>query len=144
MQRLDAELKQALISRDQVRVDVLKMLKSAVNLEQKEKQDYDQSDFIATVRKQIKMRTDAIELYMQAGRDDHAKKETAEVAVLEEFLPKQLTEPELLAVIQEVAKTNDIAFEKQNMGRLIGLVVGKVGESASKADIAKAINSRLN
>lgn len=144
LQRLDAEIKKSLLSGERDRAETLKMLKSAVLLEQKTQANFTDADFLAVVRKQIKMRTDAIEMYRQSGSTENQQKEESEVAILTEFLPEQLTDEQLSQKIDEIAAAQSITFEKQNMGRLIGVVAQEVGDSASKSDIAKVINSKIS
>ena len=120
------------------------MLKSAVLLAEKEHGVLNQAGFYEVVRKQIKMRTDAIAMYQKSGSSEQAQKEESEVALLEAYLPEQMSSEQLVQLVEEVAEANSISFEKQNMGRLIGLVSAKAGDSAAKADIAKVINSKLS
>lgn len=144
LDRVDADIKQALLDGDKPQAEALKMLKSAVLLAEKEAGSLDEAGFYEVVRKQIKMRKDAIAMYEQSGSVELAAKEKSEIELLEVYLPEQMNQQELTALVEEVANTNSISFEKQNMGKLIGMVAAKAGEHASKADIAKVINSKIS
>ena len=144
MDKLQASIKQAMLAKDAHKLATLRMLKSAADLAQKEKgADLGEADFVNIVRKQIKMRSDAADGFTKAGDSDKAAKEQAETVFLQEFMPEQMDEAELTNLVDEVIAKEGIALERQNMGRLIGLVAAAAGDKASKSDIAKLINTKI-
>ena len=144
MDDLQGAIKQAMIAKDEHRLATLRMLKSAADLASKEKgSDLEAQEFLSVVRKQIKMRHDACEGFKAAGSDEKAAREQTEATYLQEFMPEQMSEPDLSKLIDEVAAREGLVFEKKSMGRLIGLVAEEVGDKASKSDIARVINGKI-
>jgi uncharacterized protein YqeY len=137
-EKLQQEIKAAMLARDADRLNTLRMLKSALGYVQIEKKtdSLSEPDFIAVVQREVKKRRDSIEQYTAGGRPELAAKETAEISVLEMFLPKPLAPEELesivRAAIQEVGAT-----DKKQMGAVMKAVQTKV---AGRAD-GKAISA---
>jgi hypothetical protein len=135
-ERIETEMKDALRSKDTVRLNTLRMLKSAIVYHLLERGGKEQpatdADVIAVVQKQVKQRRDSIESYDKGGRADLAAKEKAELAILEAYLPKQLTPEELLALVQStiaevgaVSKVQTGAVMKALMPKVAGRAGGK-------------------
>ena len=100
--RLQQEIKSALLARDAERLGALRMLKSAIGYVQIEKKTdaLSDADFIAVVQREVKKRRDAAEQFTTGGRPELAAKETAEIGVLETFLPKPLSPKELESLVR--------------------------------------------
>jgi len=138
-ERIESEMKEAMRAKDMVRLNTLRMLKSAVGyylLEKggKERPPTD-ADVIAVVQKQIKQRQDSIEGYEKGGRPELAAKERAELVVLQGYLPKQMSPEELLALVKSTI-TEVGATSKAQMGAVMKALMPKV---AGKAD-GKLVN----
>ena len=137
-ERLQQEIKSAMLAKDSERLNALRMLKSAVGYAQIEKKTdaLSDPDFMAVVQREVKKRRDAVEQYTAGARPDLAAKENAEVAVLQSFLPQPLTPEELeslvRAVIQELGAT-----DKKQMGAVMKAVQAR---AAGRAD-GKAIST---
>ena len=120
IEKINAELKASMLARDADRTGALRMLKSAVGYVQIEKKVdvLPDADVLAVVQKEAKKRRDSIEEFDRGGRAELAAKERAELKVLEEFLPKQLspeeTEDLVKAAIAEVGATS-----KKDMGAVM-------------------------
>ncbi|MGE3308635.1 MAG: GatB/YqeY domain-containing protein [Limisphaerales bacterium] len=137
-ERLGREVKAAMLAKDADRLGTLRMLKSALGYAAMEKKvDFlGDSEFVAVVQKEVKKRRDAAEQFAKGGRPELAAKETAEIAVLEAFLPRTLTAEELDALVREaIASTG--AVSKKEMGVVIKAVQAK---AAGRAD-GRAISS---
>jgi len=112
IEKINAELKASMLAKDAERTGALRMLKSAVGYVQIEKKVdvLPDADVLAVVQKEAKKRRDSIEEFDRGGRAELAAKERAELKVLEEFLPKQLsseeTEELVKAAIAEVGATS--------------------------------------
>jgi uncharacterized protein YqeY len=137
-ERTSQEIKTATLARDATRLNALRLLKSAVGYAQIERKNDNLSDaeVIAVVRKEINKRRDSIEQFEKGARPDLAQKERDELAVLESYLPPQLSADELeqlvRATIQELGATG-----KKDMGAVIKAVQAK---AAGRAD-GKSISS---
>ena len=143
-ERLQQEIKSAMLARDQERLSALRMLKSAVGYTQIEKktETLSESDFVAVVQKEVKKRRDSIEQFEKGGRPELAEKEKKEITVLEQFLPKALAPEELeqmvKAAIQELGATN-----KKEMGPVIKAVQAKAAGRADGKSISTLVGKLL-
>lgn len=140
---ITGQIQNALRAGDETRLSTLRMLSSALNYEFIAKQHKLNSDEeLGVVAKEIKKRKDAIEAYEKAGAKDRADAEEAEMNILLEYMPKQLSDEELAGVVDDViAQTG--ASGKQDMGKVIGAVKAKVGLGADGARIAKVVSAKL-
>lgn len=142
--QLQQEIKSAMLAKDAERLNALRMLKSAIGYVQIEKKTDALSDaeFIAVVQREVKKRRDSVEQFTAGGRADLATKENAEIAVLETFLPKQLSAEELEALvratIQEVGAT-----DKKQMGAVMKAVQAKVAGRADGKTISGIVGKLL-
>ncbi len=139
-------------SHDSVRLSTLRMLSSAFNYEKIEsKHDLTEDEELAVIRKQAKQRKDSIESLRQAqgkhtsssesGILDSIKGEEAELAILQEFLPPEMDESELVKLVDEaVAQTGAVSMA--DMGKVIGAVKAKA-PNADGGAIAGLVKSRL-
>ena len=95
--KLEADIREAMRRRDRARVDTLRYLKSVIQLAEKPQgKALDDPAMVEVVAKQVKERRESIKMFEQGSRADLAGKEAAELAVLEEYLPPQLSQNELV------------------------------------------------
>ena len=130
LQTFNDDIKISMRAKDEVKLGVLRMVKTAINnfAISKSKNDLDDNEELDIVQKQAKQRRESIESFEKGGRPDLATKEKDELAILEAYLPKQMTEAELQVVCREViAKTNanGSADTGKVMKELMPLVKGK-------------------
>ncbi len=142
--QIDADLKSALLSRDGEKADVLRGLKTAILYEEvaqkKREAGLSDEEIEKIIARESKKRVESAELFARGGNQASADKELREKVVLEGYLPKQLTDEELL----EIAKTEVAAAEGEaHMGKLIGAVKQKVGSQADGARIAAAVKKAI-
>lgn len=145
--KIDAEIKQAMLQKMEARLRGLRAIKAALLLAKTEKgaaEELTEEAEVKAVQKQIKQRKDSIEIYKQQGREDLAKIEEEELVVMEEFLPKQLSADELRAAIQQIV--NDLGVtDIKEMGKVIGAankaLAGK-SDGKSIADMVKQVLSK--
>ena len=142
--RLQQEIKSAMLSKNAERLNTLRMLKSAIGYLQIEKKTdaLSESDFIAVVQREVKKRRDSAEQYTNGGRPELAAKESAEIVILETFLPRPLSTEELEALvratIQEVGAT-----DKKQMGAVMKAVQAKVAGRADGKTISGIVGRLL-
>ena len=132
LEKISAELKASMLARDADRTGALRMLKSAIGYVQIEKKTENLSDaeLLAVVQREAKKRRDSIEEFDRGGRAELAAKERAELKVLEEFLPKQLSPEEMEALVKAaIAETG--ATSKKDMGAVMKAAQAK---AAGRAD----------
>ncbi len=127
--RLEEDIRNSMRLREQARVDALRFLKFAVQAVEKERRETlgDQA-MIEVVSKQVNDRRDSVRAFRDGGRDELADKEAADLAVLEEYLPPQLSEDDIAALIREIAAEIGAAGPRDRgkvMARLMPQVRGK-------------------
>jgi len=129
-------LKQAMINKDATRRDVLRMTISAFKqVEIDERRELSAEDAVMILQREIKKRRDSIEEARKAGREDIVATEEAELAMIEGFLPQQLSREEIAALVRDaIAQTG--AASAKDMGKVMGVLMPKV---KGKAD-GKLVN----
>jgi uncharacterized protein YqeY len=123
-------MKEALRSKQQERLDCLRMAKGALLLKEKEAakgSGISEEDAIATLRKEVKKRQETVEMARQVSREEEAAAAEREVAILEEFLPKQLSEAEVEAKVRACLAEHP---EINHAGKLTGLMKKELGDLA--------------
>jgi uncharacterized protein YqeY len=144
--QIDGELKKAMIARDAERLSVLRMLKSAVKYAAIEKGGADcvpsDADVIAVVRKESKKREDSIASFTQANRLDLANKEKAELEVLRTYLPAQMAEEKIEALVKDViAETG--ATSKAQMGLVMKAAQAKAAGQVDGKTLSQVVQRML-
>lgn len=130
-------------SHDAIRLSTLRMLSSAFNYEKIDKKhDLTEEEEMAVIKKEAKQRRDSIEAYKKAGSTDLAEKEGAELKILQEFLPPEMSEEDLVKVVLEAMDTIKPSG-MADMGKVIGFVKGKA-PNADSGKIAMLVKSKLN
>lgn len=142
---LHNDLTAAIRERDAVRSATLRMVLTSVSNAEvagKEHKDLSDSEVLAVIVKEAKKRREAADAYAGAGRSELADKELAELACLESYLPKQMSDDEIAQVVAEaVAATG--AEGMKDMGKVMGIVKPKIGEQAEGGRIAAAVKKAL-
>ncbi|WP_164013139.1 GatB/YqeY domain-containing protein [Pyxidicoccus trucidator] len=145
-ERIDADLKDAMRSKNELTLLVLRMLKSAVKYKEVEPgaSALDDAGVLTVIAGLIKQRRDSIEQFKSGGRPELAEKEEAEIGVLQNYLPKQLSADELAAEVQaaiaEVGAKGpkDMGAVMKNLNpKVQGKAEGRVISEAVKAQLAK-------
>lgn len=143
---LNADLKAAMLARDTFLTDVIKGLKAAILnqeiAEKKRENGLSDQEIESLFAREAKKRTEAAELYAQGGNQAMADKERAEYELIMKYLPEQMSEPEIIELV-EMAIAQTGAAGTQDMGKVIGLVKAKAGNAADGAMIAKIAKSKL-
>lgn len=137
------DIKHYMKEKDNVALNAVRMLKSDVkNAEIAAIKELDDEGVIKVVASSIKKRKDSAEIYIKNGRQDLADKELAEIKVLEKYLPAQLDDEAIKAVITEVIASIDDNMKK-NFGAVMKNVMAKVGSSAEGKRVSELIKGML-
>lgn len=144
--RIDQDLKAALLGGDKVTTETLRGLKAAllsVKVEQgKRESGLTDDEVIAILSKEAKKRQESADLFGQGGNQEKAAAERAEKGLIETYLPAQLSEDEIVKLVDEaIAATG--ASGPQAMGQVIGWVKAKAGAAADGAVIARIAKEKL-
>src|SRR5690349_1064603 len=122
-QKIMAELKTAMLAKDEKALRSLRAIKAAILLAKTSEGaggDLKEEDEVKLLQKLVKQRKDSLEIFQQQNRTDLAQKEQEEIAVIEKFLPKQLEGEELKAIVQEII-TSTGASSPADMGKVMGV-----------------------
>jgi uncharacterized protein len=146
-QQISESLKEAMKAKDHVTLATLRSLKSAIQLATIEKYGADgtleDSEAVSVIRKAIKQRHDSVSSFRDAGREDLAEKEEAEIKVLERYLPQPLTQSEMELLVAEVIGELGVTLRKD-----MGKVMKRLGErAAGRADnkvLSQMVMERLS
>ena len=145
-ERIDNDLKTALLGGDRFRGEVLRGLKAVILSEEvaKNKRDEGLSDetIEQLVAREIKKRNESATIYDGANRSDLSDNERAEAKVLADYLPAQLSEAEILAVVEKTISSMGVSGPSA-MGQVIGAVKKELGNSADGALIAQLVKKAL-
>jgi uncharacterized protein YqeY len=143
-ERIDQEMKDAARAKEARRLNTLRMLKSQMKYREIENgKSLEDADVVAVIGSMIKQRKDSASQYAAANRPELAQNENAEIAILEAFLPRQLTDDELAALVQE-AVTASGAKSPREMGAVMKALMPKVQGKAEGKRVSDAVKAALS
>ena len=142
-EQLADDIKTAMKARDTERLNALRLLSAAVKQrEVDERITVDDAGFVAIAEKEIKKRRESVAQYEKAQRQDLADKEKYEIAVIEVYLPKQLSPAEVEAIVAEaVASTG--AKSAADMGKVMGVVKPRLAGKADMGKVSALVKAKL-
>jgi uncharacterized protein YqeY len=136
-------MKAAMKARDKERLSTIRLIQAEFKrIEVDERVEIDDARALTVLDKMVKQRRDSAQQYTDAGREELAAQENAEIAVLQEFLPAQLSEAELVELIDQ-AITSTGASGMQAMGPVMGQLKPKVAGRADMGAVSKLVKQRL-
>ena len=139
------KMKEAIKAKDTVALQALRAVKSSFLLAKTESgagDDLSETQEIKIIQKQVKQRKDSAAIFIKQGREDLAKPELDEVAVLEQFLPEALTEEEIEGVV--IATIDSLgASGMQDMGKVMGIVSKELAGQADGKTISTLVKKNL-
>jgi uncharacterized protein YqeY len=130
-------------SGDALRRDVLRMAQNAAyTIEKRERRELTDDDYAAILAREVKTRRESVEAFRAGGREDLAAKEEAEIAILSEFLPQQLTEDEIQALVDEgIAATG--ASSTRDLGKVMGWLAPRTRGRADGKQVSALVAQAL-
>jgi uncharacterized protein YqeY len=147
-ERLEDDIRSAMRSRNQERLDALRFIKSQIQLTEKNQQkDLDEPGVIEVIAKQAKERRESIQMFQEGNRTDLVAKETVALAVVEEYLPPQMTREDLVKIVEEaIQQVGAISARDKGklMGRLMPLVRGKADGAIVNAVVTELLEKAEN
>lgn len=137
------DVKQAMRSGDKERLKTLRMITAAIKQREiDERTELDDTQVLAVIEKMIKQRRESAEQYREGDRPDLAETEEAEIRFLEPYLPEQLSEDELVDIVDKaIAEAG--ATEMSGMGQVMGLLKPRVQGRADMGEVSRLVRSRL-
>ncbi len=144
--KIKEEFQKAMMARDEIKISTLRMLRAAIhNLEidlRAKKKEIDDEAVLEVVAREIKKRKEAIEAFVKGLRQDLADKEKKELAILSSYLPKQLSDNELRAIVQNKIKETG-ATSPTDFGKVMGLVMKEVKGKADGNQVGAMVKEEL-
>lgn len=146
--RISEDIKNAMKTKDKIRLETVRSIKKVllekeVSVRPQGQESLTESQEIEVLAQQAKQRRDSIEQYRQAGREDLAEKEAQELAIIEEYLPGQLSDEEVGAVVDEIiAQTG--ASSAKDMGKVMGPVMQQLKGRADGQKIQAVVKAKLS
>ncbi len=140
---LTADMKSALKAGDKDRLTVVRLILADIKrVEVDSRQELDDTGVLSVIEKAVKQRRDSIEQFTQGGREDLAANEQSELDVIQGYLPEQLSEEDLDALIDEVIAATG-AESIRDMGKVMGAIKAKAAGKADMGAVGARVKSRL-
>ena len=142
--RLTEDLKLAMKARDQLRMDVIRMIKAAVlNKEVEIKKDLDDAEMSRIMTTMIKQRKESVEQYEKGNRAELAAKERQEISIIESYLPKAVSPQQLAEIVDAVIRESGAGSQK-DMGAVMKAVMARLaGQPVDGKQVSDLVRSRL-
>jgi uncharacterized protein YqeY len=142
-EQLNDDIKNAMRARDSERLNALRLLSAAAKQrEVDERITLDDAALIAIVEKEIKKRRESIAQYEKGQRQDLADKEKFEISVIEAYLPKQLSQAEIDAIVAEALASTG-AKSPADMGKVMGVLKPKLAGKADMGKVSAMVKAKL-
>lgn len=145
-QKLQEELKQSMMARDELRTSVLRLLLSGINYYEIQKggagYSASEEDVLSVIQREAKQRRDSIAEFEKAGRQELVDKETAELNILQTFLPEQMGEDEVKAIVEQTISETG-ASSIQDMGKVMGALGAKLKGKADMGIVSEIVQNKL-
>ena len=142
--RINDDVKTAMRSKDKERLGTLRLLTAAIKqIEVDKRIELDDEQIVAVIEKMLKQRKDSIEQFEKAGRNELAEIEIKEVAILKEFMPEQMSDADVDALIDEaIASTG--AETMKDMGKVMGILKPQLAGKADMGAVSGKIKAKLS
>ena len=143
--KINEDIKNAMKSKDTFRLSVLRMLKSALQMESiAKKHELDDNEVISVIKKQVKLRRDSLDEYQKYGKTDSVESLKQEITILSEYLPEEIGEEELLDIVNSII-TELSASSMKDMGRVMKTVNQRLdGKNADMSKVSQLVKTTLN
>ncbi|MBM7584728.1 uncharacterized protein YqeY [Bacillus pakistanensis] len=145
LDRLNNDMKQAMKNKEKAKLSVIRMVKAALQNEAIKlgKQELTEDEELTVLSREVKQRKDSLQEFTDAGREDLADKIRTELTYVDIYMPKQLSEEEVSAIVQEtIAEVG--ASSKADMGKVMGAIMPKVKGKADGALVNKLVQHHLS
>lgn len=146
IEKINIELKQAMLIKDKSRLESLRAIKTSLTLHQTSTSSDNyitKEDEIKILQKLVKQRRESANIYINQNRPDLAQIEEAQADFISTFLPEQLTNQEIEAIVSKVIKESK-SIGLKDMGKVIGIVVKKIGGRADGKTVSNIVKQKLS
>ena len=141
--QLTEDMKTAMRAKDQVSLSTIRLINAAIKqFEVDERTEADDAKVISILTKMVKQRKDSAKIYTEAGRQDLADKENAEIEILNRYLPQMMSAEEIKTVVEAaIAETG--ASGMADMGKVMGVLKTRLAGKADMGDVNKVLKAAL-
>jgi uncharacterized protein len=142
---INDDMKKAMLAKDSEKLDALRAIKAALLLEKTKEGstgEIPESVELSLLQRLVKQRKESAAIYQAGDREDLAKKELFEVTIIEAYLPKQLSDEDLMQKIKDIISQNAVASVKE-MGKIIGIANKELAGKADGKRIAEVVKKLL-
>jgi uncharacterized protein YqeY len=138
------DMKEALKSGDKIALETLRLLRSEMkNASIAKGKDLDDTEIISVLTKAAKKRKESVEMYRKGGREDLAKKEEQELAIISSYMPEKMSPGELESLVDQVIAQAG-ADSMRDMGKVMGMIMPRVKGRAEGGDIQALVKQKLS
>ncbi|MCR2803183.1 GatB/YqeY domain-containing protein [Paenibacillus soyae] len=142
-ERLNDDMKQAMKSQDKFKLTTIRMMRASVkNMEIELKRPLEDNEVLDILSREIKIRKDSLQEFQKAGRDDLVTGLAAEIEIISQYLPEQLTEEEIQEIVRQTIQELG-ASSKAEMGKVMGALMPKTKGRADGKLVNKAVQQFL-
>jgi uncharacterized protein YqeY len=142
--RINDDVKAAMKAKDKPRLGVLRLITAAIKQREVDEQiTLDDNQVLAVLEKMVKQRKDSIAQYEKAGRDELAQQEALEIGIIQDYLPEQLSDDEIDALIAEAISSTGAASMK-DMGKVMGMLKPRLAGRADMGKVSQIIKKHLS
>lgn len=143
-ERLNDDMKQAMKNKEKFRLSVIRMIRSSIkNIEVNERRTPDDNEVLEILNREVKQRKDSLQEFEKAGRDDLAADVKVEIEIIQEYLPQQLSEEEVNAIVKQTIHEVG-ASSKAEMGKVMGALMPKVKGRADGKLVNQLVQKHLS
>jgi len=141
---IERDIKELMKSGEKRKVEIVRFILSHLKNEEKEKKrDLETSETIQILKRLLKRNQESFDQFNKAGRDDLASKEKEEMEVIQNYLPEEISEEDLIKIIKETITLSGASSIKE-MGKVIGLIKKSHGDNVDMSLVSKHVKSLLN
>jgi uncharacterized protein YqeY len=142
--RINDDVKAAMKAKDKPRLGVLRLITAAIKQREVDEQiTLDDNQVLAVLEKMVKQRKDSIAQYEKAGRDELAQQEALEIGIIQDYLPEQMSDDEIDALITEAISSTGAASMK-DMGKVMGMLKPRLAGRADMGKVSQIIKKHLS
>jgi len=144
-EKIQAQMTEAMRNKDQLRLGVLRMMKTAIKNKEIEKmKPLDDVEAVSVLNTLVKQRKDSIDQFRKGGREELAQKEEAEIKIIEEYLPAAASEDDIRKAIEEAIQETGASSTK-DMGKVMKATLGRLaGKSADGSRVSQLVKEKLS
>ena len=145
-EQLMQDYKDAMKSADALKKNTVNMVRAAIKQHEVDQRVTleDDADIVKIIKKQVKMRTDALSDFVKAGRDDMVEGYKKEIEILKAYLPEEMGEEEIRAKVKEIADKLGLEANMKNMGVLMKSTMAELKDKADGSAVNKAVKEFLS